>query len=203
MDEVDDGELVQQIASAAPGEAKEAETELVRRFGRIQPAGEGRPRGRSDVAKGSKLRTGTRGVQAMGVDVRLERMKALVRAHYDAGVNNQDLTRVDDQLTDDFVDHAMPGGTPRGPAPVKAWLAQLKIAFPDLRVETDDLVAENDRVAVRATWTGTHSAEIFGMPATGRVVTFSGAVFWRIAGDRIAERWAFLDTPSLMRQLQG
>ena len=32
MDEVDDGGLVQRIVGAAPGEAKEAETELVRRF---------------------------------------------------------------------------------------------------------------------------------------------------------------------------
>jgi steroid delta-isomerase-like uncharacterized protein len=139
----------------------------------------------------------------MTADARLGRMKALVEAHYDAGVNHQDLSRIDDQLTDDFVDHSMPPGTPKGPAPVKAWLAQLKTAFPDLHVVTDDVVAERDRVAVRATWTGTHSAQFLGVPATGRTITFSGAVFWRIAGERIAERWAFLDTPSLMRQLAG
>jgi len=139
----------------------------------------------------------------MAADPRLERMKALVEAHYDAGVNHQDLSRIDDQLTDDFVDHSMPPGTPTGPGPVKAWLAQLKSTFPDLQVVTDDVVAEGDRVAVRATWTGTHLSEIFGVPATGRKITFSGAVFWRIAGERIAERWAFLDTPSLMRQLQS
>ena len=139
----------------------------------------------------------------MTSDARLERMKALVEAHYDAGVNQPDLSRIDDQLTDDFTDHSMPPGTPKGPGPVKAWLAGLKTAFPDLQVVIDDVVAEGDRVAVRATWAGTHSAEIFGVPATGRKVAFSGAVIWRISGDRIAERWAFIDTPSLMRQLQG
>jgi predicted ester cyclase len=116
-------------------------------------------------------------------------------------VNHQDLSRIDAQLTADFVDHAMPPGTPRGPGPVKAWLTTLRRAFPDLHVVTDDVVAEGDRVAVRAPWTGTHTDEIFGVARTGRKVTFSGAVFWRIRGDRIAERWAFLDTPSLMRQL--
>jgi steroid delta-isomerase-like uncharacterized protein len=139
----------------------------------------------------------------MEANTRLERMKVLVEAHYDAGINSHDLSRIDDQLTDDFVDHSMPHGTPKGPASVKAWLAQLKTAFPDLQVVTEDVVAEGDRVAVRATWTGTHSAEIFGAPATGRKITFSGAVFWRIAGERMTERWAFLDTPSLMRQLQS
>lgn len=77
----------------------------------------------------------------METKTRLERMKALVEDHYDAGVNNQDLSRIDDQLTDDFVDHSMPPGTPKGPAPVKAWLAQLKTAFPDLQVVTEDDVA--------------------------------------------------------------
>jgi ketosteroid isomerase-like protein len=71
----------------------------------------------------------------MAADTRLERMKALVEARYDAGVNNQDLSRIDDQITDDFVDHSMPPGTPEGPAPVKAWFAQLKTAFPNLHVD--------------------------------------------------------------------
>jgi hypothetical protein len=47
-------------------------------------------------------------------------LKALVRAHCDAGVNDQDLTRVDEQFTDDFIDHAMLVGTPRGPVPITA-----------------------------------------------------------------------------------
>ena len=139
---------------------------------------------------------------AGGAEARLERMKALVEAHYDAAVNHQDLARVDEQLAADFVDHASPPGTPPGPEPVKAWLAGLKKAFPDLRVVTDDVVAEGDRVAVRATWTGTHAAEFLGVPASGRRVQFSGAVFWRIANERIAERWAHVDMQSLLAQLR-
>jgi steroid delta-isomerase-like uncharacterized protein len=136
-------------------------------------------------------------------DDRLERMKQLIRDHYDAGVNNQDLDKLDAQLTDDFIDHAMPPETTRGPAGVKEWLGKLKAAMPDLTVAIDDIVAEGDKVALRATWTGTHTAEIFGMPPTGRIITFSGAVFWRIEEDRIAERWGYIDTVELMKKLRG
>lgn len=136
-------------------------------------------------------------------DDRNEQMKQLIRDHYDAGVNNQDLDKLDAQLTDDFIDHAMPAETTRGPAGVKEWLARLKKGFPDLTVTIDEMIAEGDRVAIRATWTGTHTSEIFGMPPTGRIISFSGAVFWRIEGDRIAERWAYIDTAELMKRLRG
>ena len=43
-------------------------------------------------------------------------------------------------------------------------------AFPDLHVSVDELIAEDDRVFVRSTMTGTHDGEYKGIPATGRHV---------------------------------
>lgn len=137
----------------------------------------------------------------MPSETRSTRLKELVKAHYDAAVNQQDLSKLDEQLTPDFLDHGMPPGTPRGPDPAKEFLARLKEAFPDLSVVSDDVVAEGDRVAVRATWTGTHLGEFRGIPPSGREIRFEGAVFWRFEGDRIAERWPFLDVSGLMKQL--
>ena len=39
---------------------------------------------------------------------------------------------------------------------VKQWLAAARTAFPDLRGTVDDVVVENDRLAARVTWYGTH-----------------------------------------------
>lgn len=133
----------------------------------------------------------------------LEKMKRLVEEHYDAAVNRQALELLDEQLTADFVDHGMPPGTPPGPGPVKSWLAGLKEAFPDLAVRTDQVVAEGDTVAVRASWTGTHEGAFQGVAPTGRTVSFSGAVFWRLKGTKLAERWSFIDRSALLRQLRG
>jgi len=79
----------------------------------------------------------------------------------------------------------------------------LHTAFPDLRVEIEDIVAEGDRVAVRARWTGTHRGPLPMMPfpATNRVFAFTGMVFWRIRDGEIVERWATIDGLGLQHQL--
>lgn len=74
--------------------------------------------------------------------------KALIRAHYEATVNNFDAAAIDEQVADDFFDHA--AGERLGPEGVKKHIRGLKDVFPDLRVSIEDIVAEDDRVAVRA-----------------------------------------------------
>lgn len=46
-------------------------------------------------------------------------------------------------------------------------------AFPDLRMEIDELIAEDDLVAGRFTLSGTHRGEWNGVPPTGREVTMA------------------------------
>jgi predicted ester cyclase len=79
----------------------------------------------------------------------------------------------------------------------------LHTAFPDLRIEIEDIVAEGDRVAVRARWHGTHRGVLpmIPFPATNRAVTFTGMVFWRIRDGKIVERWATIDRLGLQQQL--
>jgi steroid delta-isomerase-like uncharacterized protein len=129
-----------------------------------------------------------------------EANKALIRAHYDATANSFKPSAIDRQVAADFVDH---GSDIVGPDGVKAHIRALRAAFPDLQVTIDDIVAESDLVAVRATWRGTHQGEFRGVPPIGRKITFSGMVFWRVAGGMIRERWGLIDTVALMRQLQG
>jgi predicted ester cyclase len=64
-------------------------------------------------------------------------------------------------------------------------------------------VGEGDRVAVRATWTGTHKGvfPLMPFPVSNRKVTFTGMVFWRIANAKVVERWATLDRLGLQQQL--
>jgi len=130
-----------------------------------------------------------------------EANKALIRAHYDATTNAYKPSVIDRQIAEDFVDHGNPDVT--GPEGVKTHIKALRAAFPDLSVTIEDIVAEGDLVAVRGTWRGTHQGTFRGVPPIGRKVEFSGMVFWRVAGGQIRERWGVVDTPTLMRQLQG
>lgn len=130
-----------------------------------------------------------------------EANKALIREHYDATTNPFKPAAIDRQVAEDFVDHGNPDVI--GPEGVKAHIKTLRAAFPDLSVTIEDIVAEGEIVAVRGTWRGTHQGEFRGVPAIGRKVEFGGMVFWRVGGGKIRERWGLIDTPSLMRQLQG
>ena len=93
----------------------------------------------------------------------VERNKALIRAHYEATVNHFDPALIEEQVADDFFDHA--AGTRLGPDGVKQHIQALKAVFPDLHVTLEDLIAEGDKVAVRACWRGTHKRGIPRGPA--------------------------------------
>lgn len=93
------------------------------------------------------------------------------------------------------------------PEPIRgreAWLEGFELmrrAFPDLEVRVDDIVAAEDKVAVRLTLRGTHAGDFQGFPATGRAVEYVSHEFYRVEDGRIAEEWICSDTASLFRQL--
>jgi len=68
----------------------------------------------------------------------------------------------------------MPAGTPPGPDGALPYRGMMHQASPDLRVRIEDIVAEGDRVAVRATWTGTHrgSFSVLNLPPHSDVAAF-------------------------------
>ena len=131
----------------------------------------------------------------------IETNKALVRRHYEDLVNNYNLPAADEQVAENFIDHGAPlDRANRGPEVAKQAMIALHTAIPDVRVVVDDIVAEGDRVAVRATWKGTFKAPLMGIPAPGKEVTITGMVFWRIANNRLVERWATVDMSGLRSQ---
>ena len=74
-------------------------------------------------------------------------------------------------------------------------------AFPDLHYTVEDLIAEGDKVVARQTFRGTHQGEIMGVPATGKVVTWTAIIISRFAGGKFVDDWENLDLLGLMQQL--
>jgi len=60
-------------------------------------------------------------------------------------------------------------------------------AFSDLHATIEDLVAEGDKVAYRASERATHSGEFMGIPSTGKQITVAEFKIVRIAGGKIVE----------------
>ena len=78
------------------------------------------------------------------------------------------LELAEELVSADFVNYDAPLHAARGPEGVRAQVELLRAAFPDLHIEVEDIVAEGDLVAVRATLYGTHQGAFMGIAPTGR-----------------------------------
>jgi steroid delta-isomerase-like uncharacterized protein len=79
--------------------------------------------------------------------------------------------------------------------------AMLLRGLPDLHLTIEDLIAEGDKVVMRASVTGTHQGEYMGLPPTGRSIKYNEIFIWRLADGRIAEMWGVVDVFAQMKQL--
>lgn len=134
--------------------------------------------------------------QAPPPDREAARNTAVARRVYEEGLS-RGVFEV--PYTDDFVGH---GGARTfrhadGLAEAKGW----RSAFPDLHVEVDLTVAQNDLVSVRWTARGTNTGNGNGIQATGKRVKVSGTTVFRFVDGAIAEEWTAGDTLGLLRQL--
>lgn len=126
----------------------------------------------------------------------LERNKAVARRVYEEGLS-QGVFEV--PYTQDFVGH---GGNATfthadGMAEAMGW----RLAFPDLKVDVDLILAEGDLVSVRWTARGTNTGAGNGIPATGKQVKVSGTTVFRMVDGAIAEEWTSGDSLGLLKQL--
>jgi len=127
-------------------------------------------------------------------------MKSIVRQYLESLYNRGEAEAADAIIDPDVVFHE-PSQAIHGREALKARAVTFRTAFPDLRVEIDDVLAEDDRVATRWTLHGTHGGEFAGLAATGKSVYVSGITIWRIAGGKIREAWSHYDARGLMQKL--
>ena len=132
----------------------------------------------------------------------LEQNKANTRRFMEEVFNKGNLAVIDELLSTNFVDHMHPPGTPPGLDAAKQINTMMRAAFPDIHATVEDIIAEGDKVAVRATWTGTHKGEFMGMPPTGKSFKISAIDVMRIGDDgKALEHWGSTDMLGMMQQL--
>jgi len=82
-------------------------------------------------------------------------------------------------------------------------IAEMRRAFPDLKMTIEQQIAEGPWVATRVTYRGTHAGEFAGIPATGRRVVYAGTAMDRLENGKVAEMWHTANTHLLVRQIAG
>ncbi len=90
--------------------------------------------------------------------------KALIRGYTDL-MNQHNLDAAFANLSADFRTHNVPPtGMPGDIEATRQFFTMLFNAFADFQATLEDVIAEGDRVVIRVTGRGTHTAEFMGVP---------------------------------------
>ncbi len=126
--------------------------------------------------------------------------KALVRRYLEELVPSGAIHLLDEVFSADLVAH-LGEHSVRGIRVMRDYVTAFHAAFPDVRYSIEDEIAEDDRIAVRWRWEGTHRGQFQGIAPTGRRVSQTGTTVFRTSGGRIVEAWPQADFMGLMGQL--
>jgi steroid delta-isomerase-like uncharacterized protein len=117
-------------------------------------------------------------------------------------LNEGDIKGFGALLGDGFVEHEeVPGIAPTKDG-VQEFFRMYRAAFPDLRMDPEDVLACGDKVVARVRATGTQDGEFMGMPATGKRIDVQVIDIMRYGEDGLVqEHWGVADMMAMLRQL--
>lgn len=129
--------------------------------------------------------------------------KQLVRRWFDEVWNRRDASAISRLFAKDGVSHGLgPNGQDLiGPPGFKPFHDAFLAGFADLQITLDDLIEEDDQVAVRWHATGTLTGQGMGFPPTGKPMNVTGMSIIRIRDGQIVEAWNNFDVLGMHQQL--
>jgi steroid delta-isomerase-like uncharacterized protein len=112
---------------------------------------------------------------------------------------------LDQYLAPDVINHELSKEPLSGRDTYKEWASGFRqvtaTGFPDREIVVEALFAEGDLVAKRWTFSGTHTGEYMGLPASGRKIVMTGITLYLITGNQVRETWWNYDALGMMQQL--
>jgi steroid delta-isomerase-like uncharacterized protein len=119
-----------------------------------------------------------------------------------AALSAGDLDGFSAMLADDFVEHEETPGLAPTKEGVLEFFRMYRAAFPDLRMEPQDVFTSGDRAVARVRATGTQQGEFLGIPPSGKSVDVQLIDIIRFDDDGLArEHWGVVDLMTMMQQL--
>ena len=125
----------------------------------------------------------------------------IIRTFVDEVITQGKIDSAAQYVWEDVVEQVpLPGQGP-GLEGLKGILRAMRSGFPDIVFSIQEQITENDKVASRFEWTGTHTGAFLGIPATGRTIRVWGIVIDRLEDGRIKETRIIMDTFGMLTQL--
>jgi steroid delta-isomerase-like uncharacterized protein len=125
----------------------------------------------------------------------------VVRRFYESW--NEGSIDFDELVAEDIVNHQPEAGPEHGRRSFEEAIGRVMAAVPDSNWEIVDLLADADRVVVRANWSGTYGARQFRDVPIPVPAAFSAQHIhiYRLADGKLAEHWVVRDDLTMLRQL--
>jgi steroid delta-isomerase-like uncharacterized protein len=130
-------------------------------------------------------------------------IETAVRTLIEEAWNKGNLAPIDDLVAPGTVDHdpARPPDLPQGREGLKQAISMYRAAFPDLRIDIEELFVYGDRVVWRWRSEGTHAGEFQGLLPTNRHGEVTGISIARFQDGKVVETWSQWDNLGLLQQL--
>jgi steroid delta-isomerase-like uncharacterized protein len=131
-----------------------------------------------------------------------EQNRMTVRRFYHELWNGWKLELADEIVAEDLAFRGSLGASIRGRDGLKTYVQTIRAAFPDWHNEIDEMIAADDRVVTRMTWTGTHRGQFGNVAPTGTRVEYVGAAFFRLRSGVIEEAWVVGDSAAFWQAMK-
>jgi predicted ester cyclase len=128
-------------------------------------------------------------------------LKALAKRFNDEVFTQGNVDVIDEIVADDYVEHQEFPGLEPSKEGLKNFVQLFHSAFGDINVETVATAVDGDEIWVHSVFTGTHTGEFAGIPATGKKVTLAMMDRVRTRDGKAIEHWGVSDDLGMMTQL--
>ena len=132
-----------------------------------------------------------------------EENKAVLRRWFDEVWNNGRAEVIEELFDENGIAHGLsddPSQPIKGPSGYRPFYEVFRQAFPNIRIDIEDMIAEGDKVAARCSVRGKHEGEFMGRAATQAPVEITGIAIVRIENGKIVEAWNNFDFMTLHKQ---
>ena len=113
-------------------------------------------------------------------------------------VNSKNLKLLDDLVVPEYVNQTM---QMRSWEDFKQILSRQYAGFPDVHRTIEDIIAEGDKVWIRAKIMGTHTGEFRGIAPTGKKFVMETVPIYRMVDGKIVEGWSVWNPLDMLTQL--
>ncbi len=128
--------------------------------------------------------------------------KTLVKEYYEELWNKHNKEYIDKLFHDDIEFHGSLNIDTKGKKEFEEYMDKVISGIPNLYHGIEIMVEENNTIAVKAVYNGTHKGELFGFEATNNRVKYNGASFFKFNEDKIVSIWVLGDLATLHKQLK-